>query len=69
MYKVLVQLDDREFVIVACRNELKEAVHLIEGLNAYWPREYIVRDSEGDEVDLIRYTTIGLERGTASAVR
>jgi hypothetical protein len=69
MYQVLVQLDDCEFAIVACRHELKEVIFLIEGLSAYWPREYVVRDSEGNDVDLTRYTTMGLERGTSSAIR
>jgi hypothetical protein len=69
MYQILVQLDDREFVFVACRDELKEAVHLIEGLNVHWHREYVVRDSEGNDVDLTRYATIGLERGAASPIR
>ncbi len=54
MYHVFVQLDDFEFVTVACRDELEEAIHLIDGLNAYWPREYVVRDSEGHGVDLTR---------------
>jgi hypothetical protein len=69
MYQVLVQIDDHEFVIVACRDELKEAIHLIEELSAYWPRDYVVRDPEGNDVDLTRYTAIGLERGTASPIR
>ncbi len=63
MYQVLVQLDDREFAIVACRDELSEAVDLIERLCAYWPREYVVRDSQGHDVDLVRNTMIGLGRG------
>ena len=66
MYHVFVQLDDCEFVTVACRDELEEAIHLIDGLNAYWPREYVVRDSEGNDVDLTRYTAIEPERGATS---
>ena len=69
MYHVFVQLDDCEFVTVACRDELEEAIHLIHGLNAYWPREYVVRDSEGHDVDLTRYTAIKPERVAASAIR
>jgi hypothetical protein len=52
MYHVFVQLDDCEFVTVACRDELEEAIHLIDGLNAYWPREYVVRDSEATTLTL-----------------
>jgi hypothetical protein len=66
MYRVFVQLDDCEFVIVACRDDLEETVQLIEGLNTYWPREYVVRDSEGNDVDLTKHTTIEHERGPAS---
>ena len=68
MYRVFVQLDDDEFVIVACRDELEEAVQLIERLYAYWPREYVVRDSEGNDVDLTRYTAIEFERSAASPI-
>jgi hypothetical protein len=65
MYRIFVQLDDREFVIVACCDELQEAVELIEGLSAYWPREYVVRDSEGHDVDITRYTAMEPECGVA----
>ena len=68
MYRVFVQLDDREFVIVARRDELEEAVQLIESLYAYWPREYVVRDSEGNDVDLTRYTAIQFECSAASPI-
>ena len=67
MYRVLAQLDDGEFMFVACRGELKEAVQLIEGLNAYWPNEYVVRDSQGNDVDLARYARTDRERGVASS--
>lgn len=66
MYRVLAQLDDGEFVVVACRDELKEAVQLIEGLNAHWPKEYVVRDSQGSDVDITRYKGTESERGVAS---
>jgi hypothetical protein len=68
MYQVLAQLDDGEFLIVACRDELEEAVQLIEGLNAYWPRKYLVRDSEGNDLHLTRYAAIEPEHGAASPV-
>ena len=68
MYRELAQLDYGEFLIVACRGKLEEAVQLIEGLNAYWPRKYVVRDSEGNDVDLTRNTAIEPERGTPSPI-
>ena len=54
MYCVFVQLDDGEFQIVASRDEIEEAAQLIDGLNAYWPRKYVVRDSEGNDIDHVR---------------
>ena len=69
MYRVLAQLEDGEYLHVACRNELQEAVQLIEGLNAYWPREYVLRDSQGCDVELRRYTATEPEPGADSFVR
>lgn len=68
MYHVFVQLDDCELVSVACRDELEDAIHLIDGLKACWPREYVVRDPEGHDVDLTGYTAIEPERSAASAI-
>lgn len=69
MYQVMAQLDDGEFLIVAYRDNLEEAAELIEGLNSYWPREYLVCDSQGNEVDLTTYTVTGPERRTALSFR
>jgi len=66
MYQVLVQLEGGELLYVASRNELEEAVQLIDGLNSYWPRKYVVHDSEGNKVDLARYTAMEAEHGSAS---
>lgn len=52
MYKVFRQLGNGEFVQVASREELEQAVQLVEELNDHWPGEYVVRDSEGNDVDL-----------------
>jgi hypothetical protein len=67
MYRVLAQLGDGEFMFVASRDELIEAIQLIEGLNAYWPKEYVVRDSQGNDVDLTRYMRTERERGAPSS--
>ncbi len=45
MYTVLKQLENGEFVNVASRNDLQEAMQLAQSLNAEWPGEYEVRDS------------------------
>lgn len=52
MYSVLVQLDDGEFQHVASRGDLEQAVQLVGELNIYWPHEYVVRDSNGNNIDL-----------------
>jgi hypothetical protein len=52
VYSVFKQLENGEFVHVASRNDLEQAVQLVETLNANWPGEYEVRDSEGNAVDL-----------------
>ena len=62
MYCVLVQLGDGEFQTVATRDELEEAVELIEGLNVYWHRKYVVCDSETSDIDLTRYFPLLDER-------
>ena len=68
MYRIFAQLDDGHFVHVACRDELDVAVELIEGLNAYWPREYVVRDSHGNDVDLTKYDATEPECEAASSM-
>jgi len=51
VYSVFVQLGDGEFLHVASRDDLEKAVQLVEALKASWPQEYVVRDSEGNDVD------------------
>jgi uncharacterized protein (DUF2249 family) len=54
MYSVFVQLDDGEFQHVASRNDLEQAIHLVEAFKTHWPHEYVVRDSEGGDVLRLR---------------
>jgi hypothetical protein len=49
---VLRKIENDEFLHIACRDELERAVQLARELNALWPGEYLVRDSEDKEVDL-----------------
>jgi hypothetical protein len=53
MYSVLTQLENGEFVHVAFRDELEQAVRLAQALNAGWPGEYEVRDSHAALVRLL----------------
>jgi len=45
MYTVLKQLEDGQFVQVASRDDLQEALQLAQTLNAEWPGNYELRDS------------------------
>ena len=51
MYSVFVQLGDGEFLRVASRDDLEQAAQLAGELKIYWPHEYVVRDSEGNNID------------------
>jgi hypothetical protein len=51
MYSVFTKLGDGEFLFVASRDELLQAANLVQELNANWPREYVVRDSKGNEIE------------------
>jgi hypothetical protein len=52
VYRVFKRLGNGEFLQVASLYELDQAVRLVEALNAHWPGEYVVQDSEGNDVDL-----------------
>ena len=52
MYSVFVQLGDGDFLHVASRDELEEAMQLAKELNTKWPQKYVVRDSEGNDIDV-----------------
>jgi hypothetical protein len=51
MYSIYVRLDDGDFLFVASREKLEQASQIIQELNAAWPREYVVRDSNDNLVD------------------
>jgi hypothetical protein len=52
MYKVLRQVEDRLIQMESCET-LQQAVQLMEKLNGMWPGKYVIRDSEGNDVDLM----------------
>jgi hypothetical protein len=45
-YDILRKMDNGEVLPIASRGNLEEAKQLAKSLNAYWPAEYIVRESE-----------------------
>jgi hypothetical protein len=68
MYHVFVQIGRDDYVFVATREDLEQAVKLVEGLRTCWPREYVVRDSNGNQVDLAGYAAIESGNGAISAM-
>jgi hypothetical protein len=54
MYTAFKQLENGEFVRVASRDELEEAMQLVESLNEEWPGGYEVRESRSQ---MVRYAT------------
>jgi hypothetical protein len=54
VYTVFKQLQDGVFVHVASRDEYEQAVQLMEALNSHWPGDYVVRDSQGNAIDLTK---------------
>ena len=50
MYRLFTKLGDGEFLFVASRDQLDEALRLSQELNELWPNEYLIRDSNGQEV-------------------
>ena len=50
MYSLFAKLGDGQFIFVASREGLDEALQLLKDLNEYWPNEYVIRDSTGKDV-------------------
>jgi hypothetical protein len=61
MYTVLKRLENGEFVHVASRDELQQALQLAQSLNVHWPGEYEVRDPRSE--------VIGFPSSAGSAAR
>jgi hypothetical protein len=49
VYSVFRKLENGEFLHVASRDELGQALQLVEALSVHWPGDYAVRDSEGSD--------------------
>jgi len=60
MFNIFTRLEDGDFIFVASCKQLGQAMQLVQELNAVWPREYEVRDSEGKSVELSDYPAIHL---------
>jgi hypothetical protein len=54
MYTIFAKLGDGELVFVASRDQVAQAVELMEQLKAYWPgNEYVLRDWDGRGIELV----------------
>jgi hypothetical protein len=52
VFNIFAKLVEGGFIFVTCREELEQAVQLVQELKASWPHEYVLRDSQGNDVDL-----------------
>ena len=52
MYRVFRQLENGELIHVASREQLEQAVKLVEALSEGFPGEYVVRDPEENDIEL-----------------
>jgi DNA-binding NarL/FixJ family response regulator len=50
VYSVFVQLGDGAFITVASCDDFEQAIQIVDALSASWPRKYVVRDSNGNEI-------------------
>jgi hypothetical protein len=50
MYRVFKQLADGEFVLVSSREDLEQAVLLVDALHVHWPGNYEIRNSQAGAV-------------------
>ena len=56
MFNIFVKLSEFGFIFVASREELEQANQLVKELKASWPHEYVIRDSQGNDIDPKCYT-------------
>jgi hypothetical protein len=52
MYGVFEKRTNGETVLIATANEFEECLKVIQDLRSRWHREYVVRDSDGKDVDI-----------------
>jgi hypothetical protein len=51
MYSVFTKLADGELLLIGSFNELKQASQLVKDLKENYHHEYLIRDSDGNNVD------------------
>lgn len=50
MFTMFRQLEKDEFLLVASREEIEDALQLKQAFNTDWPGEYVIRDAEGNDI-------------------
>lgn len=58
MFSIFARLEDGEFIFVASRDQLDQAIQIVQALNVNCPRNYIVCDSEDTTIDPNKYAAI-----------
>jgi len=58
MYKVLKQLGNGEFTLIESYDALKQALQQMIGFDKTWPGEYVVHDTEGNELGRTKKSVI-----------
>jgi len=53
VHDLFTKHNDGEFLYVASRDTLKEAVQLAAELKVTWPHEYVIRDSRTSKITVI----------------
>jgi len=52
VYRVFRQLENGDLIHVASREQLEQAVKLVEAVSEGFPGEYVVRDPEENDIEL-----------------
>jgi hypothetical protein len=52
MYTIFWKLKNGEYAEIAYRTDLDAVVRLVQALRAIFPGEYLVKDAEGNNVDI-----------------
>jgi hypothetical protein len=68
MYSVFTKRGDSEFLFVASREELEQAMQLAKSIDASWPHEYVGLDSLGNDVRFKEIPAKGSERSGTSSI-
>ena len=55
MYSLFRQFKNGELLHVASYDEVEQVMQLVKAFKAHWPGGYLVRDSEGNDVDRTRH--------------